>query len=78
MTIPSIEGPANFALFPVILISIVIGHLISNQIQGKSQPGVLPLPQSLQALRPAYLAAIAILLLLFAPDGTPSFVYFQF
>lgn len=78
MTIPSIEGPANFALFPVILISIVIGHLISNKIQGKSQPGVLPLPQSLQALRPAYLAAIAILLLLFAPDGTPSFVYFQF
>ncbi len=78
LTIPSIEGAANFALFPVFLLAIVIGHLISNQLRGKTAPGILPLPKSMQILKPAYLAALAILLLLFAPDGTPSFVYFQF
>lgn len=77
-TIPSIEGPANFALFPVIMLLILVGHLISAKLSGKSIPGVLPLPKPMQFVRPAYLAAMAILLLLFAPDGTPSFVYFQF
>ncbi len=78
LTIPSIEGAANFALFPVFLLAIVIGHLVSNQLRGKTVPGILPLPKPVQILKPAYLAALAILLLLFAPDGTPSFVYFQF
>lgn len=78
MTIPTIEGPANFAVFPVLLLAIVAGHLLAAVLRGKSEPGILPLWRPIERFRPAYLALLAILLLLWAPDGTPSFVYFQF
>lgn len=80
LTLPTIEGPANFAALPVALVVLFAGHFLADYFgkKEKSEPGTLPLPPRLAPLRAVYLAALAVLLLLFSPDGTPSFIYFQF
>lgn len=79
LTIPTSEGPANYAILPVLVAILILAQILTKLLRDeKETPGVLNLPNWLTPLRPAYLAALAVLLLLFAPDGTPSFIYFQF
>lgn len=81
LTIPTMEGPSNFIVLPLLLLALAIGQIATYNFNLKHQdapPGLLVLPKVLENFRPAYLAGLALLLLLFAPDGTPSFIYFQF
>lgn len=80
LTVPTIEGPAHFTFLPVALVLLIAGHFFADYMNKKYQgePGTLLLPPKLVPFKAVYLACLAVLLLLFSPDGTPSFIYFQF
>jgi D-alanyl-lipoteichoic acid acyltransferase DltB (MBOAT superfamily) len=79
MTIPNIEGAANFATFPLLLLVLVLAQFLCKLMAHKEPLAFMRETfKPLKPLRPVYLAALALALLLFSPDGTPSFVYFQF
>lgn len=69
-----------FQLLPLLLLGCYLVHVgmyFVGRKGGKdeSEQQAVPLPR---LLKPAYLAALAILLMLFSPPVTPQFIYYQF
>lgn len=65
-----------FLLAPLMLAAFVIAQIIVSRFKGT--PGVMPIPANLSGLKGAYLAVLAIILLLVAPGVTAQYIYFQF
>jgi len=81
LTIPSIEGQANFATFPLFMLILIAGQVLAqiNSDRKKAARGEPVAERGFARIaKPVYLAALAIALAIYSPDGTPSFVYFQF
>lgn len=76
VTVTAVTTSVIFPLLPVMLTLMMLGQLISTRIKGV--PGIMPLQGIWRPLRPVYLAVIACLLMVFSPDITPQFFYFQF
>ncbi|HEY9786930.1 MAG TPA: MBOAT family O-acyltransferase [Candidatus Obscuribacterales bacterium] len=74
----STDGPAIYICLPFVIAILFFGQLLAAKFRKAGTPGILPLPHWLNPLRPAYLAAIVCLLIVFAPDINPRFIYFQF
>lgn len=72
------SGSFIYPLFPVIILLFLIGQLICSRFRGKTTAGIMPEPSGFPLFKPAYLAFLVILLLVFSPDVTPQFIYFQF
>lgn len=73
------ESPL-FQFLPVFLIGCYLAHvgmhfLKQRETTEEGKQLALPIPRF---LKPAYLAALAILLILFSPQITPQFIYYQF
>jgi D-alanyl-lipoteichoic acid acyltransferase DltB (MBOAT superfamily) len=73
------ESPL-FQILPFLLVGCYIAHAGMYFIgrrdgRDESTQQAVPLPRF---LKPAYLAALAILLILFSPQVTPQFIYYQF
>ena len=75
LTLPLVDGPAIFALLPLILLLLSLGQLVAGKF-----PDSLPKlsPSKLVPLKAAYVAILICLLMVLSPDATPRFVYFQF
>ena len=76
VTVTGVTTSVMFPLLPVMLTIVMLGQIISSRLTGT--PGIMPFPSFLRPLRPVYLACIACLLMIFSPDITPQFFYFQF
>lgn len=73
------ESPI-FQIIPLLLLGCYIAHAsmyVLGRAGGKdeSKQQAVPMPRF---LKPAYLAGLAILLILFSPQITPQFIYYQF
>lgn len=71
LTLPSITDPIMFMLLPVVLIGLMAAQVMSGILTTRR----FHLPAWLNV---AYMASLALLLLVFAPDSSPKFIYFQF
>lgn len=67
------QDPVIFMLLPFILIALFAGQLLCARLVSLKRQPVPPLP-----LRATYYAALVMLLLIFSPDTSPKFIYFQF
>jgi len=71
LTLPTITDPSIFMLLP-----LVVGLLFAGQIiAGLTNKKTIVMPPFLDV---AYVAAMVLLLLVFSPDTSPKFIYFQF
>jgi D-alanyl-lipoteichoic acid acyltransferase DltB (MBOAT superfamily) len=73
LSITSINSPIVFLILPAILLLLFAGQLI-GWLQEKFKDK-LALPSPLEA---AWMAAIVCVLMVFSPDTSPRFIYFQF
>jgi D-alanyl-lipoteichoic acid acyltransferase DltB (MBOAT superfamily) len=83
VSLPTTQDPIIFMLLPLILILLFAGQFYSwlqtkNTKDGEHDLGVpflakLPIPA-----RAAYVAIVICLLMIFSPDASPRFIYFQF
>jgi D-alanyl-lipoteichoic acid acyltransferase DltB (MBOAT superfamily) len=73
LSLPSTKDPVMFMLLPFILALLFAGQVLSNKLSKRERP--LSFPKALQA---AYVAAMIALLIVFTPDTSPRFIYFQF
>lgn len=71
LTIVNTTDPALFMVLPFLLLILFAGQLIAL-VQSKKQ---FVFPRPLQAV---YMASLICLLLIFSPDASPKFIYFQF
>jgi alginate O-acetyltransferase complex protein AlgI len=71
LTIVNTTDPALFMLLPFLIALLFAGQLIVLL----NQKHKINIPRPLQAI---YLAALISLLMIFSPDGSPKFIYFQF
>lgn len=71
LNLPTISNPAIFMMLPVILILLFGGQIIAG-ITSKKE---IVLPRWVDI---AYVASMTLLLLIFSPDSSPKFIYFQF
>ena len=71
VNLPSITDPAIFMIMPLLLVSLFAGQIAS----GITQRVKIKLPKSVEI---AYVASMVLLLLVFSPDTSPKFIYFQF
>lgn len=77
--IPSILNTSSspiFLLLPLVLAAFLLAQIIVSRFKGT--PGIMPTPKSAPALKGAYIAILAIIILLIAPGVTASYIYFQF
>lgn len=72
LTIVNVQEPVIFMLLPFVLLLLVAGQLLSGYLASLRQM-VLPVP-----VRAACLAALIAMLVVFTPDTSPRFLYFQF
>lgn len=70
LSLPTITDPIIFMLLPAILVCLFAGQIISGIRNTKFQ-----MPRWLDV---ASVASMVLLLLIFAPDSSPKFIYFQF
>ncbi len=68
----------TFMIAPVLIVAFFICQFFCLKFFKNETPGITPAPRFLPGFKPVYLAALMILLLIFAPDVTPSYIYFQF
>lgn len=76
---PTILTTSDSTIFQ--LLPLILGLLVAAQIgcdRLRSTPGIMPNFPRFPAFKPAYLAALILLLLVLSPDVAPSFIYFQF
>jgi alginate O-acetyltransferase complex protein AlgI len=71
LNLPSITDPALFMLLPAIIALLIGGQIIAGLTEQKN----IKLPAWLDV---TYVAAMVLLLLVFSPDTSPKFIYFQF
>ncbi len=71
LSLPTITDPIVFMVLPAILVVLFAGQIIS----GLASKTKIVMPKSLDVL---YVASMVLLLLIFAPDSSPKFIYFQF
>jgi alginate O-acetyltransferase complex protein AlgI len=71
LTIVNTTDPALFMLLPFLIALLFAGQLLVLF----NQKHKISVPRPLQAI---YLAALISLLMIFSPDGSPKFIYFQF
>lgn len=68
------NGSIIYPVLPLVLIAMWIMQIaLANS---KEKPGILP--KYFPGFKPAYLAVLIAMLLIFSPDVTPAFIYFQF
>ncbi len=68
----------TFMIAPLLIVAFFICQFFCEKYFSKETPGIVPSPKYLPVFKPVYLAALMILLLIFSPDVTPSYIYFQF
>ena len=71
VNLPTITDPAIFMVLPLLLVLLFAGQFVS----GITQKVTVRLPRFLDI---AYVSSMVILLLIFSPDTSPKFIYFQF
>jgi D-alanyl-lipoteichoic acid acyltransferase DltB (MBOAT superfamily) len=62
-----------FMLLPFVLVLLFAGQILSGYLASRKAPLVVPI-----GLKAVYVAAVLSLLLVFSPDTSPKFIYFQF
>jgi len=78
LSLPSVHDPVIFLLLPLVLAMLIVGQLLAGKLAslGLASPYKAPtLPRGWQAV---YLTAMICILLVFSPDASPKFIYFQF
>jgi D-alanyl-lipoteichoic acid acyltransferase DltB (MBOAT superfamily) len=78
LSLPNVSDPVIFLLLPLVLLVLFAGQLLSGYLQAKfpmAREGHLPIPKY---LAPVFVAAMICLLMVFTPDTSPRFIYFQF
>jgi alginate O-acetyltransferase complex protein AlgI len=73
MTIVTTTDPVIFMLLPMVIGLLFAGQILSGWLAQRKQPLLVAIP-----VRAVYLAAMIALLLVFSPDTSPKFIYFQF
>lgn len=83
ISLPTTQDPIIFMLLPMILVLLFIGQVFSGLLAQKSKSddhglevpflAKMPIPA-----RAAYVAIVICLLMIFSPDASPRFIYFQF
>jgi alginate O-acetyltransferase complex protein AlgI len=73
LSIVNTTEPVIFMLLPFIVAALFIGQIICARLGSLVTQPRLP-----SLMRGAYYAALVLLLLVFAPDTSPKFIYFQF
>jgi D-alanyl-lipoteichoic acid acyltransferase DltB (MBOAT superfamily) len=73
LSLPATKDPVIFMLLPFVLALLFAGQILSNALNSRQKPIMVPV-----ALRAAYIAAMIGLLIVFSPDTSPRFIYFQF
>jgi alginate O-acetyltransferase complex protein AlgI len=73
LSIVNTTDPVIFMLLPFIVAVLFGGQIIAGWLASRKQPLSVPLP-----FKAAYIAAMICLLLVFSPDTSPKFIYFQF
>jgi len=68
------NGSIIYPVLPLVLIAMWIMQIALAS--SKEKPGILP--KYFPGFKPAYLAVLIAMLLIFSPDVTPAFIYFQF
>lgn len=71
VSLPTITDPAIFMILPLLLLLLLAGQIAS----GITQKKIVRLPRLVDI---AYVASMVLLLLIFSPDTSPKFIYFQF
>lgn len=71
LTLPGITDPVIFMILPMIILVLFGGQIVSGLLANKN----IKMPEWLDV---AYVASMALLLLIFSPDTSPKFIYFQF
>jgi D-alanyl-lipoteichoic acid acyltransferase DltB (MBOAT superfamily) len=75
LTIVNIQDPIIYMLLPIVLALLAGGQILSGWIESKKDSGGLSIPMPLRA---AAIAVLIGLLIIFTPDTSPKFIYFQF
>ena len=73
LSLPSTQDPVIFPLLPLVLLVLFSGQLVAERLSRAGESIKFP-----PAFKAAYVAALISLLVLFAPDTSPRFIYFQF
>jgi len=71
LNLPTIADPSIFMILPILLVLLFAGQIFSGIVSKKT----ITLPKWVDI---AYVASMALLLLIFSPDTSPKFIYFQF
>lgn len=74
LTLPATSAPVIFALLPLALALLVSGQIVSAAIDKRA----ITFARVPTTLRAVWVAALIGLLIVFAPDTSPRFIYFQF
>ncbi len=90
LSLPTITDPIIFMILPLILLVLFAGQLLAglinlssasekqNELPGAKQLSVIRTWFSRPLVNIVYVASMALLLLVFSPDTSPKFIYFQF
>ncbi len=70
------NGAIIYPVLPLVLATMWVMQVLLSR--SKEKPGIMPEPAFLPGFKPAYLALLIAMLLIFSPDVTPTFIYFQF
>ncbi len=73
LSLPAATDPVIFLLLPFVLALLFAGQILSGSLKTRTTPLVLP-----RTLTAVYIAAMIGLLIVFSPDTSPKFIYFQF
>lgn len=73
LSIVNVQDPVIFLILPMVLALLFAGQLLSGWLASRKTELVVPLP-----LKAVGVAAMILLLLIFSPDSSPKFIYFQF
>jgi D-alanyl-lipoteichoic acid acyltransferase DltB (MBOAT superfamily) len=73
MSIVNVGDPVIFLILPFVLLLLFAGQILALVNSRRLTPLMIPLP-----IKCVYLAAMVSTLMVFAPDTSPKFIYFQF
>ncbi len=73
LSLPATRDPVIFLLLPFVLAALFAGQLLSAGPGGRLRTASFP-----AGLKAAYVAVMIGLLIVFSPDTSPRFIYFQF
>lgn len=73
LTLVNVQEPVIFMVMPFIVLLLLLGQLIAGAARSLPETFVLPVP-----LKALAIAVCLSLLIVFSPDTSPKFIYFQF